>query len=91
MSCGNENNSRGREIESSAFPVMPDGKPAPGLMTEAEAIRYLRLGEEGPSRPELTLRYYRERGLLKGTRVGRRIRYRRVELDRFLARITEPE
>jgi len=32
--------------------------------------------------------YYRERGLLKATTIGRHLLYRRVELDRFLERQT---
>jgi len=73
-------------------PVLPDGNggftSCPELLTEQEAIRYLRLDVDGPEKPALTLRYYRERGLLNGTRVGRRVRYRREELDRFLERLT---
>lgn len=76
-------------------PVLPDGtggfQPCPELLTEMEAIRYLRLDIDGPANPALTLRYYRERGLLNGTRVGRRLRYRREELDRLLERLTAPE
>ena len=73
--------------------VLPMGlaglKPCPELLTETEAISYLRLDLDGPENPSLTLRYYRERGLLRGTRVGRRLRYRRIELERFLERVTE--
>jgi len=39
--------------------------------------------------PAGTLRYYRKKGLLKATQVSKCIRYRRVELENFLARITE--
>ncbi len=61
-------------------------EPCPELLTLDEAIRYLRLDVEGgPERPDLTLRRYRDLGLLHGIRVGRRIRYRRVDLDEFLA------
>ena len=64
--------------------VLPGNPPeaCPELLTEAEAIRYLRL--EGDRRPSRTLKYYRERGLLRGTPVGRHLFYRRIELDRFL-------
>jgi hypothetical protein len=72
--------------------VLSDGQggfvPCPEVLTEAEAIRYLRLDVDGPAKPHLTLRHYRERGLLCATRVGRRLRYRRVELDRMLERLT---
>ena len=73
-------------------PILP-GKPpepCPELLTESEAIRYLRLDIDGPAKPELTLRYYREKGVLRATRVGRKLRYRRVELDRFLEQLTQP-
>ncbi|MCP4250634.1 MAG: helix-turn-helix domain-containing protein [bacterium] len=79
--------------EQQSHPVLPDGKggftACPELLTEDEAIRYLRLDMGGPEKPELTLRYYREKGLLRGTKVGRRLRYRRVELDRLLQELTE--
>jgi len=61
-------------------------EPCPELLTQAEAIRYLRLDVDGPERPDLTLRRYRELGMLRAVRVGRRIRYRRVDLDEFLAK-----
>lgn len=57
-------------------------EPCPELLTEQEVIRYLRL--EGDRKPGRTLKYYREKGLLRGTIVGRHLLYRRVELDRFL-------
>ncbi len=63
-------------------------EPCPELLTEEEAIRYLRLDVGGSAKPSLTLRYYREKGLLRGTRVGRKLRYRRTELDRLLENLT---
>ena len=52
--------------------VLPDGNggftPCPEVLTEEEAIRYLRLDVGGPKNPVGTLRYYRFRGKLKGTR-----------------------
>jgi len=63
-------------------------EPCPELLTTEEAIRYLRLDVGGTQRPDLTLRRYRELGLLRATRIGRRILYRRVELEAFLARKT---
>ena len=54
--------------------VLPDGQggftPCPELLTEAEAVRFLRL--EGEPNPSRTLRYYREKGLLGATQVGRK-------------------
>lgn len=74
-----------------ALVVLP-GNPAgfcPELLTEAEAIRYLRLDTVNIGNPSETLRRYRERGMLRGTQISKRVMYRRVELDRFLERLTE--
>ena len=73
------------------IPVLPGNppQPCPELLTEQEAIRYLRLDETGIEDPSRTLRYYREKGMLYATQVGRRVRYRRIELDRLLERLTE--
>ena len=69
----------------------PDGecRPCPELLTEQEAIQFLRLDVDGPEKPTKTLQYYREQGLLRATRVGRRLRYQRKELLEFLDRLTE--
>ena len=68
----------------------PDGqwRPCPALLTTQEAIRFLRLDVDGPEKPEKTLQYYREKGLLRPTRVGKRLRYQRKELMPFLDRLT---
>ena len=50
-------------------------EPCPELLTAAEAVRYLRLDVEGPKNPVDTLRYFREKGLLTGVRVGRHMRF----------------
>ncbi|MFA7238348.1 MAG: helix-turn-helix domain-containing protein [Phycisphaeraceae bacterium] len=64
-------------------------RPCPELLTESEAIRYLRLDTTGISHPQHTLERYRAMGLLRGTQVGRRVFYRRLELERFLERQTD--
>lgn len=56
--------------------------PCPELLTEQEAVQYLRLNDD--KNPSRTLKYYREKGLLRATMVGRHLLYRRVELERFL-------
>jgi hypothetical protein len=61
----------------------------PELLTAAEAIRYLRLDVDGPANPQKTLAYYRDKGLLQATRVGKRLRYRRCELEKLLEKLTE--
>ncbi len=70
--------------------VLPDGNggftACPEVLTEDEAIRYLRL--DGAPNPSRTLKYYRERGVLRATSIGRRLLYRRVELDGFIERQT---
>jgi hypothetical protein len=63
--------------------------PCPELLTEAEAVRYLRLDEIRTKDAAGALRYYRKKGLLRATQIGKRIRYRRIELERFLKRVTD--
>ena len=71
--------------------ILPDSygnfTPCPELLTEEEAIRYLRLDINGPSNPSNTLKYYRDRGFLKGVRVGRNLRYPRKELDNMIEKL----
>lgn len=63
--------------------------PYPELMTENEAIHYLRLDTiKGLKNPRETLARYRAQGILKGTQVSKSVFYRRIELDRFLDRLT---
>ncbi len=71
--------------------ILPGNPPAscPELLTEAEAVRYLRLDEINIEDPAGTLHYYRKKGLMRATQVGKSVRYRRVELERFLDRLTE--
>jgi hypothetical protein len=64
-------------------------EPCPELLTEPEAVRYLRLDLVDIEDPGQTLRYYRKQGLLRATQVGKCIRYRRVELEKLLERLTE--
>ncbi len=60
------------------------------LLTEAEAIHYLRLDEPGgPRHPEATLRYFRQMGLVRGIRISRHIRYPVWELEAFIKRLLE--
>lgn len=70
-------------------PETDPARPCPELLTEDEAIRYLRLDTTGVGRPGQTLERYRAMGLLRGTQVGRRVFYRRIELERFLERQTD--
>jgi len=67
----------------------PQPMPCPEVLTEEEAIRYLRLDLVKVKDPAGTLAYYRRKGLLRGTQIGKSVRYRRVEVERFLQAITE--
>lgn len=62
-----------------------DGTPVPDLLTEEEAVRFLRLDIDGPKDPSATLKHYRDKNMLRGTRIGRRYRYWRAELLKFIA------
>ena len=72
--------------------VLPDGNggytSCPNLLTEAEAVLYLRLDTLGRKDPTKTLQYYREKHLLKATRIGNVNFYTRESLDEFLATMT---
>lgn len=65
----------------SAIPFMPDGRPAPAVMTSEEVIEFLRLDGKG----ERTLKFYRDEGKIVGVRIGRKVRYPLDEVLRFLA------
>jgi hypothetical protein len=75
--------------------VLPDGNggftPCPELLTEDEAIRYLRLDINGPQNPSGTLKHYRDKGLLHGVRVGRNLRCPRKELNCMIDKLLEKE
>lgn len=61
-----------------------DGAVVPDLLTEEEAIKFLRLDEGGPKDPATTLEYYRSEDRLRATKVGKRLRYLKSELLNFL-------
>ncbi len=61
-----------------------DGTPVPDVLTEEEAIKFLRLDDGVTKKPTTTLQYYRIEGLLKATQVGKKHRYLRTELLNFL-------
>jgi len=82
-------NDNGQHLATLTFLPGEPSRPCPELLTEGEAIRYLRLDTIGIAHPEMTLRRYRQDGQLRGTQVSKRVFYRRCELDRFLERLTE--
>lgn len=77
----------------SAPAILPDGNggftPCPELLTENEAIRYLRLDIDGPHNPNGTLKYYRDQGVLRAVRIGRNLRYPRKELDLMVVKLLD--
>jgi hypothetical protein len=74
------------DAEGKVVEIVP-AEPCPDLLTEDEAVRYLRLTDAAD--PTQTLYRYRAAGLLRATQVGKWLRYRRSELERFLERQTE--
>ena len=81
-------------VENLIVPAaLPDGNggftPCPELLTEQEAIRYLRLDVDCAGDPAKTLKYYRDKGGLIAIKVGRMNRYRQADLDDFLAQKSE--
>ena len=64
-------------------------EPCPFLLTEAQAIRYLRFDTLNVKNPAKTLEYYRGLGHLRAARIGGVNFYTRDSLDKFLATMTE--
>jgi len=71
-----------------AVAVMPDGRPAPSVMTEEEFIRWIRLDTLGIKSPKKTLDYYKARGMLRGTHISNRCVYTQEEGLDFLRKLT---
>ena len=69
-------------------PHMPNGKPCPAVMLEKDLIRFLRLDELGIKNPANMLRYYREIGALKPTKIGNRNCYTIQAALEFLQELT---
>jgi hypothetical protein len=91
MPLENTDNSENAIYDLKAYAILPNGDgnfaPCPELLTEDEAIRYLRLDVNGPMNPGGTLKYYRDQGVLRAIRIGRNLRYPRKELDRMIERL----
>ena len=68
--------------------ILPDGNggftPCPELLTEEEAIRFLRLDIDKDTAPATTMKYYRDKGELIAIKVGKMNRYRRKDIEYFL-------
>lgn len=59
------------------------------LLSEQEAIVWLRLDQAGVSHPEASLKRLRDRGAIRTVRLGRRVFYPVQELQRFVDRELE--
>ncbi len=79
------------DVRQHGIAVLPDGTPCPAVLTEAEAIRYLRLDVDGPKKPSNTLKYYRDKGLLRAVRIDSNLRYPRTELDAMVEKLLARE
>ncbi|HUU20273.1 MAG TPA: hypothetical protein VMW72_24200 [Sedimentisphaerales bacterium] len=73
--------------------VLPDGNggftPCPELLTEDEAIRFLRLDTVNIKDRAATLKRYRKDGLLRGVQISKKIFYKRTELENLIERLME--
>ena len=77
------------EIYTISTVYMPDGSPAPYVLTADEAIEFLRINTNGTAHPEATLQYYQTEGLLYPITIGKCRKYPLNELLRFIDRLSE--
>jgi len=75
--------------ENSGIVFMPGGTPAPEVMLESELIKFLRLDVLGVKNPAGTLRYYREKGKLRATKIGGYNIYTKADALEFLRHLTK--
>jgi len=68
---------------------MPDGSPAPYVLTADEAVVFLRLDTNGTNHPETTLDYYQKEGLLFPITIGKARKYPLPELIEFIKRLSD--
>ena len=68
---------------------MPNGTPAPFVMTTEDAIIFLRIDTNGTKHPQATLQRYINDGLLNPITIGKCRKYPLTELLRFIERLSE--
>jgi len=68
---------------------MPNGDPAPVLLTEGELIKFLRLDLIDVRFPKNTIRRYRDAGLLRGCQISKQILYPLDEILEFIEKQTQ--
>ena len=74
-------------ISHNQIDYFADGSIVPCLLTEEEAVKFLRIDTE--NNPQRTLKYYRDKGQLRATRIGNNYCYTKKELLAFIDRATE--
>jgi hypothetical protein len=81
---------RSQAVPQVFFPDTADGAGGrvPYVMTSGEVIRFCRLDLTDVKDPELTLRYYREQGVLRGTQIGRELRYLLPDVLDFVEKLS---
>ena len=77
------------EIFTMPMVYMPDGSPAPYILSVDEAIIFLRIDTNGTKHPENTLQYYITEGLLFPITIGKCRKYPLPELLRFIERLSK--
>lgn len=80
-------------IGAIALSWMSDGngsfQPTPDILTQKEAIRFLRLDTIQIRFPQNTLQRYRKESGLKTVQIGRQILYPKKELEKFVEKQME--
>ena len=75
------------EIYTISTVYMPDGSIMPELLRESEVIKFLRLETE--NNPIRTLKYYRDKGQLRGVKIGTNLLYPKQEVLNFIETATD--
>ena len=68
---------------------LPDGTPAPYIMTEEEAIKFLRIDTNQTKHPEMTIQHYINEGLLIPVTIGKCRKFPLPELIKFVERLSD--
>ena len=68
---------------------MPDSSPAPYIMTEEEAIKFLRIDTNNTQHPEMTIQHYINEGLLIPVTIGKCRKFPLPELIKFVERLSD--
>jgi hypothetical protein len=82
-------NTHQSEIHYSVPVYMPDGTPAPYVMTAEEAVKFLRLDTNGSKHPDTTLQYYIDEQMLVPVTIGKCRKYPLPALLRFIDRLLQ--